>query len=169
MDTKSISEKLKEYFESEQGKKEMEEYRKHQDFLQSLKDYYLSWFDSIGSERRAHYIQKVIDKYKSKEYQDRWYNRGCFPQEELFWYIFDYAYKYGKCWRALSEEVGPGYDSKFVFDNWKVLLYNGQGSIIEISPLTEEDKIKGPDEWAQRCLGHEYDYKYFETLTDEFA
>lgn len=175
MDRKSFSEQLKEYFESEKGKKEIEEYKKHQDFLQSRKDYYLSWFDSIGPEKRAYYIQKVIDKYESKEYKDRWYNRGYFPPENLFWYIFDYAYKYGKCWRTLSEEVGPGFDSKFVFDNWKVLLYIGQGSIVKIYPLTEEDKIKGPDKWSQRCLSHEYDYEYdyeheyFETLTNEFA
>ena len=149
--------KLKKFLETEEGKELIKRWQKKQEFLDKWKEEKLAWFDSIGPERRSHYIQKVIDKYSSKSYKDRWYDRGCFPQEELYFWIFEYAYKYGKCWRALSEEIGPGYDSKFVFDNWKVILYNGQGSIVYIKPVTEEDIQKGPDEWSQHWLGHEYD------------
>ena len=167
----NLTQKIKEYFESEEGKREVEKFFKHKEFTDSLRNHYLSWFDSIGPERRAHYINKIINKYKSDSYIKRWMDRGCFPQESLYWDIYDYAYKYGKCWNAIAEEVGPGFDSKFVFDDWKVLLYNGQGSIIKILPLTEEDRKRGPDELAQRFLGHEYDYEdmYFATLDDEFA
>ena len=71
--------------------------------------------------------------------------------------IYDYAYEYGKCWNAIYEEAISGFDHKFVFDDWKIVLYTGQGSVIRIDKVTEEDLKKGPDEWAQRCLGHEYE------------
>lgn len=164
-----IVELLKKYLESEEGKRELEKYINREDFLDSLKDKYLNWFNSIGPERRSHYINKVINKYNSKEYQNRWYNKGCFPEEELYWLIYDYAYKYGKCWNAIKEEAGPGFDKKFVFDDWKVILYSGQGFIIKILPLTEEDRKRGPNELEQRFLGHEYDDEYYKTLTKEFA
>ncbi len=149
--------KFTKFLESPEGQKYIEETRRYYAWLDKWKEKKLAWFDSIGPERRSHYIQKVIDKYSSKSYKDRWYNKGCFPEEELYFWIFDYAYKYGKCWRALSEEVGPGYDSKFVFDNWKVILYNVQGSIVYIKPVTDADIERGPDEYAQHWLGHEYD------------
>ena len=121
MDRKSFSEQLKEYFESEKGKKEIEEYKKHQDFLQSRKDQYLSWFDSIGPEKRAYYIQKVIDKYESKEYKDRWYSRGYFPQENLFWYIFDYAYYAGEIFESEKVLVDVKFPDAYKVD-YKCLL-----------------------------------------------
>lgn len=141
----------------------------HNKFLTELKDEQLEWFDSIGPERRARYIQKVIDKYKSKKYKDRWFFRSTFPPQPLFDYIYDYAYKYGKCWNAIPEEAGPGFDKKFVFDNWKVLLYTGQGYMIFIDKVTDEDIKAGPDKLGQKWLGHEYDdHLYYETLTKEF-
>ena len=110
-----------------------------------------------------------MNKYNSDAYKDRWYNRGIFPPEDLYWFIYDYAYKYGKCWNCISEEAGPGFNYKFVFDDWKVLEYDGQGSVVIIDKVTPEDLEKGPNKLAQKFLGHEYDYKYFETLTEEFA
>lgn len=162
-------EKFKKFLDSEEGKALIEEAKKSQEKYNKLKNDRLEWFNSIGEEKRNKYIQKVIDKYTSKEYKDRWYSRGMFPQEELYWWIYDYAYKYGRCWHAIPDEVGPGFTYKFVFDNWKVLLYNGQGSIVIISKVTDEDIKRGPDEWAQYCLGHEYEKEYYENLTDEFA
>ena len=56
----------------------------------------------------------------------------------------------------------------YIYNDWIIKIVPGLG-------YSEEDKIKGPDKWAQRCLGHEYDYEYdydheyFETLTNEFA
>ena len=157
--------KLIDFTNSPEGQEFIKKQKEHQKFLEELKNEKLAWFDSIGSEKRSYYINKIIKKYKSDSYIKRWMNRGIFPPESLYWYIYDYAYKYGKCWRAIPDEVGPGYDSKFVFDEWKVLLYNGQGSIVIIEPLTEEDKKRGPDEYSQRLLGHDY----YETLTEEFA
>lgn len=149
--------KFKEFLESPQGQEMINRWQKEQEFLDKWKNNYLEWFNSIGPEKRAYYIQKVIDKYSSDAYQDRWYKQGCFPPEELYFWIYDYAYKYGKCWHAIADEVGPGYDSKFRFDNWIVILYNGQGSVVIVRPVTEEDIKKGPDEWSQRWLGHEYE------------
>lgn len=149
--------KIKEYFDSTEGQEHLKKIKERYEWLDKWKEEKLAWFNSIGPEKRAYYIQRVIDKYNSKSYKDRWYNKGCFPEEELYFWIFDYAYKYGKCWHAISNEVGPGYDSKFRFDNWIVILYNGQGSVVIVRPVTEEDIKKGPDEWSQRWLGHEYE------------
>jgi hypothetical protein len=160
--------KIIDFYNSPQGQELIKQEKKHQEFLDNLKNDRLLWFYSIGPEKRSHYINKIIKKYKSDSYVKRWMDRGIFPPENLFFDIYDYAYKYGKCWRPVANEVGPGYDSKFVFDDWKVLLYNGQGSIVIIEPLTDEDREKGPDEYSQRLLGHEYS-NYYETLTDEFT
>lgn len=166
--------KWKEFANSEKGKKYIEEYRKKIEHDNYLKNYYLEWFHSIGPERRERIINKIIEKYNSNSYKDRWYNRGIYPPQDLYFSIYDYAYKYGKCWNCIKDEVGPGFDKKFNFDNWKILLYNGQGSIVIIQKMTDEDWKAGYNSWAQQCLGHEYDYNfdnkdYFETLTDEFA
>lgn len=164
-----IYEKFKKFIESPEGQEYFKKVKAQKEWEDSWKKEKLSWFNSIGPEKRSYYIQKVIDKYSSESYKDRWYNRGCFPPEELYFWLFDYAYEYGKCWRALSEEVGPGYDSKFVFDDWKVILYNGQGSIVRISHVTDEDIKKGPDSYSQQWLGHEYDRDYYNTLSEEFS
>ena len=160
-------ENLKEHLAKPEVQEAIKKFKEHQEFLDELKNEYLAWFDSIGAERRNHYIQKVIKKYTSDSYKDRWYNRGIFPPEELYWWIYDYAYKYGKCWNPSTNEVGPGYAAKFVFDDWKVIRYDGQGSIVIISKITDEDIKRGPDTWAQSLLGKEYS-DYYESLTDEF-
>jgi len=149
--------KFTKFLESEAGQELIKRWQKEQEFLDKWKNNYLEWFNNIGTEKRSYYIQKVIDKYNSKAYTKKWYDRGYFPPEELYFWIYDYAYKYGKCWHAIADEVGPGYDSKFRFDDWIVILYNGQGSKVIVRPVTEEDIEKGVDEWSQRWLGHEYD------------
>ena len=164
-----VYEKFKKFIESPEGQEYFKKVKAQQEWEDSWKNEKLSWFDSIGPEKRSHYIQKVINKYTSDSYQDRWYNRGIFPEEELYCWLYDYAYKYGKCWNAIYSEAGPGFDSKFLFDDWIIVCYCGQGTKYIVRKATEEDLAKGPNKWAQMWLGREYDNNYYYTLTDEFA
>ena len=82
---------FKEYMASDEGKEHANQFfskiknkelieKRH---VQLIHERFGSDIDSI--------IEKVISKYKSKEYKDRWYNRSIEPQEMLYWCLYDYA------------------------------------------------------------------------------
>ncbi len=51
-------------------------------------------------------IIKVLERYNSKKYKDRWYNRGFEPPENLLNFLYDYAFENGeKSFDIHGEEV----------------------------------------------------------------
>ncbi len=81
------------------------------------------------------FIKKVINKYNSKEYKDRWYKRGIEPMEDLYWFLYDYATIYGR------EANGKEYDeyahmftsNMFIIEEgYAFMRVDGQGSHIDV-------------------------------------
>lgn len=82
-------------------------------------------------------LEKIINKYNSKEYKDRWYSRSIMPPETLFWFIYNYAEKYG---RAATREEWDTYGNMFTSSLYYINGYifnqmDGQGSIIKITKI----------------------------------
>lgn len=80
------------------------------------------------------FVEKVINKYDSNEYVNRWLNRRIEPQEKLYWFLFVYVKKYGR--RCLHKEWDK-YSNEFTSELYYYKGYyfnqmNGQGSVIQI-------------------------------------
>lgn len=80
------------------------------------------------------FISKVIKKYESKRYKNRWLNRNIEPENSLYWFLLSYAHKYGqKC----SEEEWDKYSNEFTTEmvsisNYIIMRMDGQGSCVQI-------------------------------------
>ena len=79
--------------------------------------------------------KKCIDKYKSDKYIDKWYNLGYEPPCNLYYFLHDYAKKYG---RVLDNEELKQYANIFTTsiyycEGYYFNLMIGQGSTILIT------------------------------------
>jgi len=85
----------------------------------------------------AFYVQKVIEKYDSSEYIESSYARGHMPEEKLYFFLFEYASKYGE---QVTKEQYELYCNTFTVDAYIIhdycfYLMNGQGSCIGITEI----------------------------------
>lgn len=89
-----------------------------------------------NAESFSFFVEKVLEKYSSDGYRDRWYNRGIEPQETLLFFLYDYASQY-------SEEVSIYEDededeefyeaNEYTIFNYTFELIHGQGSIVLVT------------------------------------
>ena len=79
-------------------------------------------------------IQKVIEKYNSDKYIDSWYKRGIEPPKSLFWFLLEYAEKYGReCEEQEWKQYGNMFTSSLFFiDGYYFNRMDGQGSVIQV-------------------------------------
>ena len=83
-------------------------------------------------------ISKVLKKYRSKEYRDKWYHRGIEPPESLLFFLNEYAKEYGK--EVSGEELREFYEkhnssfsvSLYRIEGYYIELLQGQGSAIRV-------------------------------------
>ena len=144
----SIADNLKEYLESPEGQAKLEQWVQEIAFEDDLVDKHVEWFLKKPLNERIALVKKVIEKYASDAYQDRWFGRGIEPPNDLFWEYFEYAQKKG-------EDVYYLYCRKyyraFVFttalykteESFIVERLDGQGSAIMVSLVDDfEENIK---------------------------
>ena len=130
--------KFLEYLKSEEGKKSFELYmaeivRKKNITIRQLERFHLK-----GNFNE--FVEKVIDKYNSDNYRERWYKRGIEPIEELYWFLFEYAKLYGREatddeWVKISNMFTTAlyYCNGYFFERM-----DGQGSCINIIKENKE-------------------------------
>ena len=92
------------------------------------------------SDRFVELTKKVIQKYNSKAYKDRWYERHIEPPETLFYFLFDYAEKYGRSctdeeWRKYGNvfSVNMYFCEGFIFNKM-----NGQGTVVHVYEIQKK-------------------------------
>jgi hypothetical protein len=68
------------------------------------------------------YIQKVINYYKTTKYQNRWLSRGIEPPEDLKFFLYEYARKYGQL----------NHNGTYQLGDYSIELIIGQGSYVVI-------------------------------------
>jgi len=89
-----------------------------------------------NAELFSFFVEKVIQKYSSDKYRDRWYNRGIEPQESLLFFLYDYAAQYNE---NITKEYYTDEDEDFyegnvyTIFNYTFELVQGQGSIILVT------------------------------------
>lgn len=125
-------EKLREFLESEEGKKSAKAFAEKIVREEEIKTYQLDRFHK--SFNFEEFTEKVIAKYSSDEYKDRWYNRGIEPPENLYFFLFDYAKKYGReCKEAECQKYANPFTSDMIYcKGYYFNLAVGQGCFIEI-------------------------------------
>lgn len=82
----------------------------------------------------SEFVEKVIKKYESDEYIDRWYSRGIEPPNDLYWFLFYYAEQYGReCDINEWKQYGNIFTGQlYYYNNYYFQIMHGQGSTIRI-------------------------------------
>ena len=128
-------EELKKFLNSEEGQQEAEKFfsdLKNQEKIEKLQ---LERFHEKYSNRFTEILDKIIIKYESNEYKDREYKIGYEPRKTLYFFMFEYAKKYG---REVTDEEYNQYENYFTgemfyIEGYYIQIMLGQGSIIKIN------------------------------------
>lgn len=137
-----LSDKLTAILESEEGKKSFEDWANKITNEQEIYSKQLERaFNKFGVNISS-IVEKIITKYDSDKYTDFWWNKGCEPPERLYFFLYDYATKYGvivdknspieqqKCGNMFSS--GLYYLDGYVFNKM-----NGQGTCVLIQKVID--------------------------------
>lgn len=82
------------------------------------------------------FISKVMTKYESESYKQRWFSRGIEPEEGLYWFLLEYAENFG-CFCLVDGEIFEEYANSFMHELYEIGSYyigrmDGQGSCVRI-------------------------------------
>lgn len=124
--------KIDEWFESEEGKNSITKFTEKIEREERIKTNQLERLYKSG--KFIEFTENVIEKYNTDKYKDSWYKRGYEPPESLFWFLFDYAEKYGReCDEQELEQYGNMFTSCLFFVNgYYFNRMDGQGSVIKV-------------------------------------
>jgi hypothetical protein len=132
-----LANKLREYLQSDEGKKSATEYFQNIKRKENIGNRHLDIFhNKYGDvDKFVEITDKVISKYNSDNYIKYWYNRGIEPPDSLYWFLFKYAKKYGrKCNKKEWEQYGNTFTAELCFINgYYFNQMNGQGSVVHIT------------------------------------
>lgn len=126
-------EKLKSWYNSEEGQKAHARFIEKLEKEKEIETKQLERFNRLGNF--SEFTEKVIAKYSSDKYRDYWYNRGIEPPEDLLWFLFQYAEKYG---RECNEEEWVKHANMFTSalyfcNGYYFNRMDGQGTIIQVT------------------------------------
>lgn len=127
---------INDWFDSEEGQKAVADFANQRIKEKEIKNRQLERINNLHNFEQ--FTEKVIEKYNSDKYRDRYYNRGIEPPKFLFWVLFNYAQKYGrKCNKNEWKQYGNLFSSDLFFCNgFYFNRMDGQGSIIQITKKT---------------------------------
>jgi len=131
--TDDLKKKIDEWFIGDSAKEYFKKLKQKQD----IKDFQLKRL----SERNdiPELIEKSIIKYRSDKYKNKWFNRGYEPPDTLFYFLFDYALKYGReCTKEEWDKYSNQFTGELLYTNgYYINLMIGQGSFIIIEKENE--------------------------------
>jgi hypothetical protein len=137
--SKSMVEKLREFLDTEEGKKSIEEFGNKIKREEERKDRWIEKFKKLAESDIDAYLEKLIEKYDSDEYVRREYSLGYEPRESLLWIALGYAKKYCKeCEdeKYLNTFTGEAY----YIGSYVIQVMHGQGSVIKIEKIESDGK-----------------------------
>ena len=144
---------LTSWFNSEEGQKSAKEFMEKIQKEEDVLNFQLDRFHEKYKETFSDIVDQIIAKYESDKYKDLWWKRGCEPPVDLYWFLLDYAKKYG---RDCSDEEWKEYGNMFCsslyyIDGYYLTRMDGQGSVVQIKKQNnkmEENKEQTSDETA---------------------
>jgi len=127
-------ERLREFLDSEEGKKSIEEFGNKMKREEERKDRWVEKFKKIVEPDIDSYLEKLIEKYDSDKYVRREYSLGYEPREPLLWIAFGYASKY--CKECTDEKYLNMFTGEaYYIGSYVIQVMNGQGSVIKIEKI----------------------------------
>jgi hypothetical protein len=134
-----LLDKLKAHLESEEGKKSFEDWANKIKKKQEISDNQLQRaFNKFGVNIST-IVEKVIAKYDSNKYRDFWWNKGFEPPEDLYFFLFDYAAKYGVEVNEnspIEQQLSNMFTSEIYYlDGYIFNKMNGQGTCVLIQKI----------------------------------
>ena len=132
--------KLREWFESEEGKKSIE---KSIELERIRKVHQKRWLDRFAKRAESNVdavLEKLINWYRSDRYRDREYALGYEPREDLLFLAFEYARK--NCKECNDDEYWTPFTTEaYYIGSYVIQIIHGQGSAILIEKA-RKPKIK---------------------------
>ncbi len=131
---KEQTNKMIAWMKSEEGQEDIRNYFQETENKEKIRNSQLERFHKLFSNRFVEILEKITKKYESEQYIKRWIGRGIEPEKELYWFLYDYAIKYG---REGTEEELEAYGNMFVstvyyLKGYYFMMMIGQGSVIKI-------------------------------------
>lgn len=122
---------LLDFYETEDGKRYIEKQNKKMLFTHNLVQSWIDKLHDLSVCERDVFINKVIKKYTSDEYIERWYKRSIEPECYLYSLIYEYGKKYGS--RLPDEKDNPfPHTSYLIDDKYIVRIMIGQGTVFDV-------------------------------------
>jgi len=126
--------RLREFLDSDEGKKSIEEFRNKLERDEERKNRWTEKFKELAEPDIDAALSKIIEKYDSNEYVKREYSLGYEPRETLLWIAFNYAEKYCKeCTDEKYLNVFTG--DAYYIGSYVIQVMHGQGSVIKIEKI----------------------------------
>lgn len=89
-----LSEQLKVYLESEEGKTRLQQEKAHMAHVESINEKYIEKFHSMSNEEKIAFLYKLKEKYDSAEYYKRFNDDNMGHYKSLYRLLWAYAEKY---------------------------------------------------------------------------
>lgn len=126
--------KLSEWFDTPEGKASLQELRDKMDAEDRAKEFFANRVKSMSVEKQDEWMRKIIARYTSDKYIDRWYKHGIFPPCWLYDHIREFIFENGT-------EVGETEDGSpiYQYNHWKLDCLYGQGERHHNFIYTEEE------------------------------
>lgn len=132
--SKSMVEKLREFLDSEEGKKSIEEFGRSLERESEFKERWIERFKAHSENNLDFVLGKIIAKYDSDKYVRKEYSKGYEPREKLLWVAFNYAEKY--CKECTDEKyLNMFTGASYYIGSYVIQVMHGQGSVIRIDKV----------------------------------
>lgn len=121
----SLSERLAKWFDSPAGQASLANMKEEHEREERAKERFANRIKSMSLEEQDEWMEKIIARYSSKEYSDRWYERGILPPHWLYDRIFEFISENG----IIVDEINDEWSKSPVwqYNHWKVDVVYGQG------------------------------------------
>lgn len=129
----TIIEQLKAYLNSAEGKADIKRHQELATFRANLMGNRMDYLHNLSIDERDILFSKIKTKYDSDEYYYRWINRCIEPPKDLYYYILQYGYIYGKVNEI--EDAYFRYDSYIIDNSWVITAWYGQGTAYNFDKL----------------------------------
>lgn len=130
-DPESLVERLQKFIDSPDGNKSADEFMKNLLGREEIEKTQIERFHKKHGSNPNNFIEKVIKKYSSDSYIDKEFSFGREPRTNLYFFLFDYAHKYGKYSKAKKYQT-PFSDGAYIIGDYAFALLHGQGSAINV-------------------------------------
>ena len=131
-------EKLKNFLDSPEGKKSLEEFAKKLARDNAHTNRWIEKFKLRCESNIDESLEKLFDKYYSDKYVQREYKIGYEPRERLLWLVWEYATKYCKpCEDKKYFNMFTG--EAYYIGSYVIQIMYGQGSALRFDKIENDE------------------------------